>query len=123
MAKKVFKIALVSVALFFVLVLPLVVSAQGLVKCGNPGQPACTYGAFVQLVKDVVSFALTYIAIPAATIIIVFGGIKMAISAGNESKFKEGRKYVTAAAVGLVITFGAWLIVNTVLSFLKITAQ
>lgn len=112
------------IALFFILVFPFVAHGQGLVPCGNGGDsPPCTYADLVKLVQNVVSFALTYIAIPIVSIIIVVGGIRMAISAGDEAKFKAGRKMITGAAVGLVITFGAWLLINTVLSFLKLPTQ
>ena len=103
-----------------ILVRAQVANPQGLVTCGNPGQPDCTWGALMALVQTVFTFALKYIAIPVAVIMILFGGITMATSAGNEGKFKKGREIITATFIGLVIVFAAWLIINTVVNFLGI---
>lgn len=119
MVKKIFASALFSLVVFafafnsYAAILPLV-------TCGNPPQDACTYSDLELLVGKIFDFALTYIAIPVAVAMIVWGGVQMAISAGDEGKFKRGKQIITAAAVGLVITFSAWLIVTTVLKFVGI---
>jgi hypothetical protein len=119
MAKKILSSAAIFLALFaFALN-----SYAALVPCGNPDQEPCTYAYLELLVKNIFDFALTYIAIPVAVVMIVWGGVQMAISAGDEGKFKRGKQIITAAAVGLVITFGAWLIVTTVLKFVGIKTQ
>jgi len=119
MVKRIFRTAFLPLTLFAI-ALNSHAAFAGLVTCGNTGQPPCTYSALEQLVKDVFDFALKYIAIPIAVLMVVWGGIQMAISAGDEGKFKRGRQIITAAAVGLLIVFGAWLIVNTVLKFVGI---
>jgi type IV secretory pathway VirB2 component (pilin) len=116
MAKRIFQAALLSLALFaFALN-----SYAALVECGNSPDKQCTWQNLEELVQKVFDFALTYIAIPIAVLMVVWGGIQMAISAGDEGKFKRGRQIITAAAIGLLIVFGAWLIVNTVLKFVGI---
>lgn len=120
-SKKVFKA--IFPVLFFLLAIAVKAQAQnssGLVTCGNPGQPDCTWGALEALIKTVFNYALEYIAIPVAVIMIAWGGITMVMSAGNESKFKKGKEIITAAAIGLVIVFAAWLIVTAVVGFLGI---
>lgn len=47
-------------------------------------------------------------------IVVIWGAFLMITSAGNESKYKEGKKKITSAIIGLVIVLGAWIIVNTV---------
>lgn len=116
MVKRIFRTAFLPLASFAIALN----SYAALVTCGNTGGPACTYSDLELLVKKVFDFALAYIAIPIAVLMIVWGGVQMAISAGDESKFKRGRQIITAAAVGLLIVFGAWLIVNTVLKFVGI---
>ncbi len=98
-------------------------SFAALVNCGGNGQNPCTYSDFVKTVQGVVTFVLTDIVTPVAIIVIVWGGIEMAISAGDEGKFKKGRQKITAAAIGIVLTFGAWILVNTVLKFLNLPTQ
>ncbi len=55
------------------------------------------------------------IAFPAAIIFGIIGGIMIIFSAGSPNKIKSGKNYITAALIGLMIIFGASLIVNTVL--------
>jgi hypothetical protein len=120
MAKKIYSTLLTPV-LFFVASNSF---AASLVTCGNDSNPAnqCTYSDLVKLVTSVISFALVDIAMPITVVMIIWGGIKMATSAGNEGKFKEGRKIITAAAIGLVMALGAWLIVQTILKFAGLPA-
>jgi type IV secretory pathway VirB2 component (pilin) len=122
MVTKITRWALALITLVFVSGFPFVANAA-FVICGNTSDNPCTYDALVTMIQAIVSFVLTDVAAPIAIIVIVWGGIQMAISAGNEGKFKEGRKKITAAAVGLVITFGAWLLINTILKFLNIPTQ
>ncbi len=95
-------------------------SGGGFVPCGNPDQKPCTWQNLMDMVQKIFTYALTYVAIPVAVIMIAWGGITMATSAGNEGKFKKGREVITAAAIGLVIIFAAWLIINTITKFLGI---
>jgi ABC-type nickel/cobalt efflux system permease component RcnA len=74
----------------------------------------------MDMIQRIFTYGLTYLVIPVAVIMIAWGGISMAISAGNESKFKKGREIMTAAAIGLVIIFAAWLIISAVTNFLGI---
>ncbi len=98
-------------------------SFAALVNCGGNGQNPCNYSDFVKMVQGLVTFALTDVVTPVAVIVIIWGGIEMAISAGDEGKFKSGKKKITAAAIGIVLTFGAWLLVNTILKFLNLPTQ
>lgn len=109
-----------SFFLIGILVRAQVANPEGLVTCGNPGEPDCTWGALMDMIQRIFTYALTYIVIPVAVIMIAWGGVTMATSAGNESKFKKGREVITAAAIGLVIIFAAWLIINTITKFLGI---
>ncbi len=54
------------------------------------------------------------IALPLAIIFGIIGGIMIIFSAGSPNKVKSGRTYITSALIGLLIIFGASLIVNTV---------
>lgn len=118
MAKKIYY-ALSSLALFLVASNSFA-ALTPLVQCGNSQPPynqPCTFSDMVALVTRIVSFALEYIAIPVTAVMFAWGGIMMAVSAGNESRFGKGKKILTGAAIGLAISLGAWLIVSAILKF------
>ncbi len=90
-----------------------------LITCGNdPNGAPCTYNDFKTTLDGVVQFSILYIAIPAAVIVIVIGGIMMILDGGNESRFKQGKKMIQGVIIGLLITLGAWIIVKTILNLL-----
>jgi hypothetical protein len=45
---------------------------------------------------------------------IVYGGIKYAIGKGNPSSESEGRSWITAALLGLLLLAGAYIVLYTV---------
>ncbi len=96
--------------------MPIVARAEGLVPCGGPGEPNCTFGHLVEMVDKIVQFALFNIAIPIAVVVVVIGGVTIMTSGGNESKIAKGKQMMTGTFVGLLIAFGAWLIVETVIN-------
>ncbi|MFA6494810.1 MAG: hypothetical protein WC246_00365 [Candidatus Paceibacterota bacterium] len=109
----------VAVMVFFV---GAVIHAQGLVPCGNTTSDMCTWekliGTNQSLVAKVVTFALFGFAVPIAVAFFIWGGIKMITSGGNQSRFEEGKKVITGVLWGLLIAFGAWIIINTVITIL-----
>lgn len=121
LAKRIFFLFITSVLLGALLV-PVVfaqeASSEGLVTCGGPGQAPCNYNDLVDLVGRVVNFMLIYIAIPVGVAFLIYGGVLVMISAGNESKVKQAKELVRSVVVGLLIAFGAWAIINTLLTFL-----
>ncbi len=110
-----------SILILSFLVVPIAFAQdEGIVRCGNTDDPSdiCTYQDLVETVNRVVESALLYIAIPAAVIVIIIGGFNILTSAGSEDKVKTGRTMIQAAAIGLAMAFGAWLIVETILQVL-----
>lgn len=103
------------------------VHAQGLVTCGNSTSSFCTWSDLVggsgSLVARVTNFALFGFAVPLAVAFFIWGGIKMITSGGNEGRFKEGKEVITGVLWGLLIAFGAWIIINTVIAILRGTAS
>lgn len=96
--------------------------AQGLVTCGDSTSSFCTWSNLVggsgSLVARVINFALFGFAVPIAVAFFIWGGIKMITSGGNEGRFKEGKDVITGVLWGLLIAFGAWIIINTVIAIL-----
>ncbi|MDP3999099.1 MAG: pilin [bacterium] len=88
-------------------------SAQAaLVPCGGTGQAACTFCDFLKLAKNVIDW-LVGIASTLAVAFIVWGGFVIMMAGGSPEKMTEGRKTITIAVTGLIIVFGAWLIIGT----------
>lgn len=70
----------------------------------------------INLIYFGISFALFII----TPILFAWGGIKFMISQGDPNGISEAKKILTGTLVGLLIVLGAWLIVNTIISFLGI---
>ncbi|MDO8486179.1 MAG: hypothetical protein Q7S77_00570, partial [Candidatus Staskawiczbacteria bacterium] len=111
------KIFLLTISLFLFLT-PVLGSAQGLVPCGNPGQPACTIELFFEMLNRVFNFIVYFIATPLAILMLSIGGIMILISAGNPNLASKGKNILYIATIGLVLVFGAWLIINFILTTL-----
>lgn len=114
--KKILKTAIVPAIILLLLSINLA-SAQGLVQCGNPGQPACNLCSFLELVKILINFAIQ-ITFAFAGLFITWGAFVIMTAGGSEERVKDGRKMVTTAVIGLVIMLSAWLILGTVIQIL-----
>lgn len=106
------------ITLLGISLVPAVFAQEALVQCGGPGQNPCTYNDLVDLVGRIVNFAIMYIAIPVGVVFIIYGGVLIMISGGNEGKVTKAKELLRSVAVGLLITFGAWAIIQTVLNLL-----
>ena len=120
-------------SLFFLLslaaIVPMFVSAQGLVPCGydldNDGvyqseehcQP-CDIFSLVDRILDFVMFAI----VPAiAVLMVVVGGIYFLFSQGNPANIQRGRDILKSVVFGLIIVYASWLVIN--LFFVAIGVQ
>lgn len=74
---------------------------------------------FVALGINIAKFIFAIIG-TVAFIMFVYGGFTMILSFGSSDKFKKGKDILTAAVVGMIIAFGAYLIVNFILSTLQV---
>lgn len=68
------------------------------------------------LIEGIANFLLTIGGIIAVGYM-VYGGIKMATSGGNDTGFGEGKKILTNAIIGAVVIFGVGVIINTIANF------
>ena len=69
----------------------------------SPGAFIANFYQFALLISGVLAF-----------VVIVYGGVRSAMSAGNPSAVSEGRKYIWSALLGLLLLAGAYIILNTV---------
>lgn len=112
-----------SVPFVFLLVL-LPISAGA---TNSPGFPywgplvSCTGLSCVSLcdliltAQNVIYFGITLVVLVISPIFLLWGGITMIISGGSEERWRSGKKILVGAIVGLFLTLGAFVIVNTVL--------
>lgn len=98
------------VLLGFVLMLPLVVSAQ-IVTCLGP---ECQICHLVSLGQNIINFLISISAIVGA-MLFAWAGIKMATAGGNEGQISKARNTFTNVIIGLLIMLGAWLGIDTVM--------
>lgn len=117
-------IAAVSISLFLLAPLPADSQNDGLIlECAledpNKGGYCNNINAFL-LQGIIIGKYLLGIAGSLALLAFIYGGVLMLASFGNQERFKEGRKALVAAATGLVIAFGAYLLIGLVLDALGV---
>jgi len=116
--KKYKKIILVSV-LFILIALP--VSAQikpligkgGYVPCATDATAVLNLDCFLDLLGGVSKLILGLTG-SLALLYFVYGGIVLLTSGGNESRITNGKTILSHAIIGVIIIFGAYLLVITV---------
>ncbi len=108
--------------IFLILLLPLVTVAAGLVPCNGFD---CKWKDLIgpdSLAQRVLNW-IFIIAIPLASIVIVYAGITMVMTPYNASKRDEAKKILGTAIWGLVMVAAAWVIIHSLLAFLGSTFQ
>lgn len=110
-------LAFLSLA-FFLLFFPSFALALGvpdkLVPCTNNCQVCDLY----KLARNIIDLLLWGIATPLLIVAILAAGFFWLTSGGSEEKISKGRTILVSAVTGFVIAFGAWVIINTILSTL-----
>ncbi len=110
-----FLLGAVLVVTFF---LPSLVSAGipywgPLVACD--GQVCKSLCDLITLGQNLTSFGITLVVFAIAPVMVVYGGVKMMMSAGSPEKIKEGRGIILNAVIGIAIALGAYIIISTFL--------
>ncbi|OGZ22032.1 MAG: hypothetical protein A2W55_00185 [Candidatus Nealsonbacteria bacterium RIFCSPHIGHO2_02_38_10] len=120
--KRVFLIFLLS---FFLISLAGFVFAEenkGLVPCGNPGQKLCTICDFFVLASNIINFILFTIVPPLAILLLSVGGFMYMIAymapGQGPGLITRAKSVLVSTLIGLVIIYGAFIIVGTFLSLI-----
>jgi len=69
---------------------------------------------------SVVFQAILGIAGALALVLLAIGGIQYMTSGGDKIAVEQARGRITAAVVGLIVVFGAWLVINVVANILGV---
>lgn len=84
----------------------------GLVPCGTATCP-CELCDFFVMVQKIVNFILFTIVPAVAVLLVVIGGIFFILGSGYDpSLISKGKATLTSVVIGLLITYGSWVIVN-----------
>lgn len=110
---------IVSILLSFLFVFAPTVNAAGpftgqIVPCGTSTTAPCGYCDLFTLAQNIMNF-LVYIAVFVAVLLFVYAGFKLITSGGNQAALTQAKGIFTSVVIGLVITLGSWLIVDTVM--------
>jgi hypothetical protein len=89
----------------------------GLITCGRPGGRMCTLCDLIKGMNDIIHYLMN-IAIGAALLIVTIGGVMYIISAGDSGMVEKGKSAMKNAAIGFVIIFTGYLIINTTIDYL-----
>jgi hypothetical protein len=111
------KLSILFLIIFLgILFLPLMSSAAGLVPCGGESEPACQFCHLFAMFQKIIDFVLVYLVFPAATLLIIIGGIRFFLYAENPEEVEKAKSMLTATIIGLVIIFSSWLVVGLFLT-------
>lgn len=100
-------------ALASLLLLPMTAEA-GLVQCTGLD---CNYCTFIDTLFNVLNW-LKIIAAFIAAMVIMYGGFKMLTSAGDQSGYQDGKKFLTNAIIGLIVLMAAVTLVDVLIQAL-----
>ena len=108
------------VVLFFAAAAP--VLAAGLVPCGGPGESPCDLCFLFSMVKTIVDFIFLLIIPPVAALIIILSGFNLIVNKDSAEAMNKTKKVLFSTLMGLAIILTGWVVVNTALSAMKVTA-
>lgn len=95
----------------FLFILPMATSAAGLVPCGGTDQAPCQTCDVVKLTNNVVRWLVLVLGTFAA-IIIVYAGVRLVTSGGNQAAMEKAKDMITNVIIGYVIILAAWLAID-----------
>ena len=125
------KILLIIFWVFLFLTASQVLAAHptGIVPCGGQNQPACQFCHIFVLLNNIFVFLLipnadinnNFPLIPTiAGLMLIIGGLYLLTAGINPQSLNRAKSVITAAIIGLVIIFIAWVFLNTLLAYMDI---
>jgi len=113
------KLFLISI----IALLPTGVAKAALVPCG-PGYPepddTCKLCHLFRLLDNIMDFIFVDIIPPIALLAIIAGGVYYFISAGDPAKTTKAKGILTSVVMGLIIIYGAYMLINGFLAAIGI---
>lgn len=81
----------------------------------NGVHPAVDAKAGVEQITGITNFIVTFVG-PIGVLMLIVGAVMYATSAGNDEQLQKAKRVLLTAGIGLVIIFGAFAVVSTVIS-------
>jgi type IV secretory pathway VirB2 component (pilin) len=108
-----FKLLLLSLILW-----PKFSRAQGLVPCGQTLENPCTIKDFFTLIASVINVAIQC-SFLVALLVLIYAGYEMIFAGinGDPKKYQSGKSKILNVVIGILIIFGSYALVNTVMTF------
>ncbi len=100
--------------MLFIFSIPVLAFSAGLVPCGDTADDPCKFNDLIDLIRIIVSFLMFKVALPLSAVLFSWAGIIMMTAGGSQDKIKQAKDIFLFVAIGIVITFAAWLIVETI---------
>ncbi len=113
----VISIFILAISTSFVRAAGIIPDTFHLVPCGLNGT-MCTPCDLWTLGSNIINFALYGLSLPVLTVLLLIAGIMMVFGGSSESTVTAAHKLLWSAVIGILISFGAWLIVNTIINTL-----
>ena len=132
MNKKLFKISFILLAFFSLFFLGLQNVHAQVDFSGSQFRTTCANGTVAGSCDDVNVVLLQLIEIAqflfkiiggVAFVVFIYGGLMMVLSFGSPDKFKKGTQALVMAVVGMIISFGPYLLINFVLDALQVSGD
>ncbi len=89
-----------------------------IVPCG--GDNPCQFCHIFVLITNIVNYVLTCLVPIIAGLMIIIGGLYLLAAGASPETLGKAKSVITAAVIGLVIIFLAWVFLNTLLDFMGI---
>lgn len=113
------KAFLITFIIFLSLLLrPISVSAVceiKLVPCGGSYEPQCSICHVFALLHNIIEFILTCLFPIISVLMLVIGGMYILMVGVSPAQLQKGKEIVKGAVIGILVVFGAWVFINTVL--------
>ena len=87
---------------------------EGFVPCGTKDCP-CQFCDFFVMFDRIVDFFLFTLAPSIAVLFLVIGGVMFITAGGSPERVQEGKKIMTSVGIGLLIIYGAYVLIDTFL--------
>lgn len=84
----------------------------GLVPCGTKTCP-CKLCDFFIMFDNIVRFVLFKLVPPVAVLMLMIGGVMFFLAGGNPGSLSKAQGLLKSVALGLLIIYGAWLLINS----------
>ena len=100
----------------FLFLTPSFTQAAGLVPCGGEGQKGCEFCDFFVLINNLVRFVMFTIVPAVAVLMMIIAGVMFFFAGAEPGALNKAKGAILGVAIGLLLIFSAWIIVNTILS-------